>query len=203
VAGIHLFALEGQNEMPYWEANQRLALDWAYLNEASPGSSPTPLEVGVEWHYSFGRSDSYGCSITAGMENHHVVMAPFLIGDAQGQSTCFSGADREAESLTGLPGGASIDLGFDGAPNPMVHCFSFGTSSFFAEASCHQPFSSSRFYLITDDDKMPTNWECKYGLNPLDPGGVNGAEGDPDGDGFSNLQEYWNHTVPRDMTSHP
>ena len=42
----------------------------------------------------------------------------------------------------------------------------------------------------TDGDGLPDWFETKYGLNPNDPNGVNGANGDPDGDGLTNLQEY-------------
>lgn len=61
----------------------------------------------------------------------------------------------------------------------------------------------------TDDDGLPDGWEWGYGLDPLDngtnslrtavdgDGHVNqGADGDPDGDGFSNAQEYANNTNP-------
>lgn len=42
----------------------------------------------------------------------------------------------------------------------------------------------------SDGDGLPDGWEVQYGLDPLDATGVNGANGDPDGDGFSNAQEY-------------
>lgn len=46
----------------------------------------------------------------------------------------------------------------------------------------------------TDGDGMPDDWEIDHGLNPRDDGTidpVNGANGDPDGDGLNNLDEYW------------
>ena len=39
----------------------------------------------------------------------------------------------------------------------------------------------------TDHDGLPDSWEMQYGLNPNSLSDVNA---DPDGDGFSNLQEY-------------
>ena len=42
----------------------------------------------------------------------------------------------------------------------------------------------------TDNDGLPDGWEWKYGLNPLSSANDDGAVGDPDGDGMSNLQEY-------------
>ena len=42
----------------------------------------------------------------------------------------------------------------------------------------------------SDNDQLPDGWEWQYGLDPLSSSNADGAIGDPDGDGFSNLQEY-------------
>jgi len=42
----------------------------------------------------------------------------------------------------------------------------------------------------SDNDGLPDGWEWMYGLDPLSSSGLDGAVGDPDGDGMSNLQEY-------------
>ena len=41
-----------------------------------------------------------------------------------------------------------------------------------------------------DGDGLPDDWENYYGLNPGSASGANGASGDPDGDGFTNIEEY-------------
>ena len=56
----------------------------------------------------------------------------------------------------------------------------------------------------SDNDQLPDGWEWQYGLDPLSTNGVNGAIGDPDGDGFSNLQEYsYGKTQNWDLSSTP
>lgn len=49
----------------------------------------------------------------------------------------------------------------------------------------------------TDTDGLPDAWEYTYALDPFDSTGANGANGDPDGDGVSNLDELRNGTDPR------
>jgi hypothetical protein len=55
----------------------------------------------------------------------------------------------------------------------------------------------------SDGDGLPNIYELRYGLNPLDPEGVNGSMGDPDEDSYSNGEEYFCHTNPRDPLSYP
>jgi hypothetical protein len=51
----------------------------------------------------------------------------------------------------------------------------------------------------TDEDKMPDGWEIDHNLNPL----ANDAADDEDGDGFSNLREYYADTDPRSIMDVP
>ena len=52
----------------------------------------------------------------------------------------------------------------------------------------------------SDNDQLPDGWEWQYGLDPLSASNDDGAIGDPDGDGFSNLQEY-NYRQPSNWDS--
>jgi hypothetical protein len=50
----------------------------------------------------------------------------------------------------------------------------------------------------TDGDDLPDGWEVTYSLNPNSSDGDDGADGDPDGDTRTNLEEYQDGTNPRD-----
>jgi pectate lyase len=45
----------------------------------------------------------------------------------------------------------------------------------------------------TDQDGMPDRWERERGLDPDDP---SDARGDPDGDGYTNIEDFINHHAP-------
>ena len=49
----------------------------------------------------------------------------------------------------------------------------------------------------SDGDGLPDTWESSFGLDPTSNAGVNGATGDPDGDGRTNAQERAAGTHPR------
>jgi len=53
----------------------------------------------------------------------------------------------------------------------------------------------------SDADGMPDGWEAGNGLNPLVDVGADGADGDPDGDGVPNSDEYAADTHPRNSES--
>jgi len=48
-----------------------------------------------------------------------------------------------------------------------------------------------------DGDSLPDTWELQFGLDPLSAAGNDGASGDPDADGATNLQEFQQGTHPR------
>jgi hypothetical protein len=49
----------------------------------------------------------------------------------------------------------------------------------------------------SDGDGLPDGWEYRFDLNPLDASGENGGDGDVDGDGVTNAEEFSLGTHPR------
>ncbi len=58
------------------------------------------------------------------------------------------------------------------------------------------PFYAQNPEFDTDRDGLPDNWERLHGLDPLSAVGVNGATGDSDNDGVTNIDEFQNNTNP-------
>jgi hypothetical protein len=56
------------------------------------------------------------------------------------------------------------------------------------------PAAGAKPLLDTDGDGMPDEWETANGFNANDP---SDGPKDADGDGYTNLEEYLNHTNPR------
>lgn len=52
-----------------------------------------------------------------------------------------------------------------------------------------------------DADGLPDDWEIAHGLNPNSDEGDDGADGDPDRDGFTNMAEFIAGTHPREQFS--
>lgn len=60
-------------------------------------------------------------------------------------------------------------------------------------------YSDELIYTDIDQDGLLDAWEIDHGLDPSDGGSINinnGPEGDPDGDGITNSQEYEKGTNP-------
>ena len=55
------------------------------------------------------------------------------------------------------------------------------------------PEYSGKPYKDSDDDGIPNKWEKKYGLNPND---ASDANQDLNGDGYTNLEKYFNGIDP-------
>jgi hypothetical protein len=53
----------------------------------------------------------------------------------------------------------------------------------------------------TDSDGLPDGWEVAHELDPLSADGMNGADGDADGDGMTHREEWLAGTNPQDADS--
>ena len=97
-----------------------------------------------------------------------------------------------------------------GQPFPAYWAFKYGGWKFLGRYSDDdedgltniEEFRHSTFpdRYDSDGDKMSDGCEVHAGLNPLDP---SDADGDLDGDGYSNLKECLKGTKPDDPESHP
>jgi hypothetical protein len=68
-------------------------------------------------------------------------------------------------------------------------------------AACSPNPGLRNCYNDTDGDGLPDDWELAHALNPLSALGDDGASGDPDHDGASNIQEFLAGTDPRNASS--
>jgi len=90
-------------------------------------------------------------------------------------------------------GPTTVTVPYGSAPAP----YRFVRLPSVAGAYTVDAIEAASFRPDSDDDGLPDTWELQYGLNPLDPNGANGANGDPDGDGLPNIDELAVGTNPR------
>lgn len=114
--------------------------------------------------------------------SHHLFSAVLNVSPTTHEATVASITDRTVEvGGTGAVGGTvSIDVDYYGD----IYLVDSGGDI------------SKLVLLDADGDGLPTDWELQYGLNPNSSAGNDGANGDPDGDGVTNAQEFANKTHP-------
>ncbi len=112
----------------------------------------------------------------------------------QNWSACWGDTDQSGFTLpisgAGDPGGAETPIKIQGTDTNVTLHFTFCETNLSYVVSI-LPFQDN------DGDEMNDAWEFFHGLNTNDPAD---AAGDPDDDGFTNLQEYENGTNPEEPT---
>ncbi|MCK5017889.1 MAG: PKD domain-containing protein, partial [Candidatus Peribacteraceae bacterium] len=114
-------------------------------------------------------------------------------------------------------------IGLDTASDisSLSYLWDFGDAATSNERNCVHVYGFSGIYSVTltvtdddgasvtdlitvtihadiDGDGLPDEWEVSHGLDPYNglPNSQNGANGDRDNDGLTNIEEYWIETVP-------
>ena len=114
----------------------------------------------------------------------------YIISEETDSATTFS---ANVVRLTGLRGSNFTLTGVSGTGQPSTR----------SRPNAIQIISEGDI-VDTDGDGLPDDWEILHDLDPEDNGDVdpvNGADGDPDADDLSNIDEFVRGTDPRDPDS--
>lgn len=112
----------------------------------------------------------------------------------------------DSQTLDGLGGGhkkdilSSIDLTEEGLGDVMEVYIKVDAGGEIEEATEGNNGDLFTVYIDGDSDMMPDWWEMAHELDRYNP---DDADEDPDGDNFTNLQEYLDDKDPQNPDSHP
>lgn len=159
---------------------------------AFTGSSPYSKQVYPSGNFFEGRTYANGADINAVSvsDRGNAVTTPFgTIGiTILPASTAYT--QVLANAGASLPGRDAVDI-------RIVNNVTNGTGTFIGdpgEVGGWPNLATGTAYTDTDRDGMPNSFETLHGFNPNDPSDRNG---DADGDGYTNLEEFLNNTPPR------
>jgi hypothetical protein len=107
-----------------------------------------------------------------------------------GRGSVSGGSGPGGIVLPGGSGGGNNDRDGDGYPNDWEEDHGYDPDDPDSHPDYTNPDGSGNDNVDTDHDGLPDWWEVENHLDPTDGTGNNGANGDPDGDGLVNKQEY-------------
>ena len=108
-----------------------------------------------------------------------------------------------------LNGGEAADDDGDGLTNGQEYVLNTDPANFDSDADTINDgvevntTNTNPLLADSDIDTLPDWWEVARGLNPNSSAGNDGASGDPDGDNFSNKQEFEGQSNPVSSVSVP
>ena len=118
-----------------------------------------------------------------------------VIGEVLDRTTHYTGTNGNPYVIFGVvqPGPSPNYPGFIDSQNDVRDFTNAVGAANYSPNAPWPPYSTYNVPLDTDRDGIPDWWETMKGLNPNSlTGNFSDSNGDPDGDGYSNLEDYLN-----------
>jgi len=115
----------------------------------------------------------------------------------------FADIENPINEISNTNGGSTYKLTLILIPEYTIFVLDVGEE--ITDADGHRVEPATVLINDNDNDGLPDDWEVAFGLDPTSTDDANGQgrEGDFDGDGYSNYDEYTNRTNPVDRQDFP